>query len=120
MLLVSGVCVRRIYFHSAQSSEKSGWPGLADFGMLRRISVPIQDATVTRVCKYLVRDKVGTVADTVILPRRISYRRITPIRTVLRTFCLYLASIVDCAKGARVAQCLEDDNSYVRHPLLMC
>ena len=77
MFLVSGACVRRIYFHSTRSSEKSGWLGLADFGMLQRISVPIQDATVTRVCKYLVRDKVGTVADTVILPRRISYGRIT-------------------------------------------
>ena len=119
MLLVSDACVRRIYFHSARSLEKSGWPGLANFGMLRRISVPIQDATVTRVCKYLVRDKVGTVADTVILPRRISYRRITSIRRVLRTFCSYLASILVCAKGARVAQCLGDDISYVRHPLLM-
>ena len=112
--------MRRIYFHSTQRSEKSGWPGLADFGMLRRISVPIKDATVTRVCKYLVRDKVGTVADTVILPRRISYRRITSIRTVLRIFCSYLALIIlVCVKGARVAQCLGDDISYVRHPLLM-
>ena len=33
----------------------------------------------------VVRDKVGTVAGTVILRRRISYRRITSIRTVLHT-----------------------------------